>query len=359
LKKNSQSIVFDIGSNSIKIAIGSSKDDHIFIKDYVIMPTPEDAIYNGKIYHKSKIAESIEQYVKKKNIKKLNVKVSISSGDLILRTFEIPKMEEKELKAAVKFEMENLLPEAIDNYVVDFTILEEYEEEIEDGEKMSMFKVQTAALPKAIVEAYLTTFEKAGLSLDIVDIQSNSIAKLFGGRKKLIKDFEDKETIDKNIAIIDLGNQKTTVTIMEYGKIFLNRVINKGGRDITSTIAEILDIDIVEAEKWKLTNNYLKVGNNEQLQTAIESNMEEMIVEINKVIDYFISRSIQKKLDRIYLIGGGAKTMDITKYFEDNLNVVTKLGNDYRNINVNIDETKFSEDLLYLCNVLGILLRKD
>ena len=41
-----------------------------------------------------------------------------------MRNFELPKMEESELKEAVKFEMEHLLPEAIENYVIDFTVLE-------------------------------------------------------------------------------------------------------------------------------------------------------------------------------------------------------------------------------------------
>ena len=62
---------------------------------------------------------------------------------------------------------------------------------------MAWLKVQTAAPPKNVVLTYLDTFEKAGLKIDIIDIQSNSIAKLFGGRKKLIKDFDDTETIDK------------------------------------------------------------------------------------------------------------------------------------------------------------------
>ena len=320
---------------------------------------PEDAIYDGQIYHQSVVAENIEHFIKKKNIKKLNVKISISSSHLILRTFEIPKMEEKELKEAVKFELEHLLPEAIDHYVIDFTILEEYKKEIEDGDQTLVLKVQTAAFPKSIVNAYLTTFNKAGLNIDIVDIQPNSIAKLFGGRKKLIKSFEDEETIDKNIAIIDLGNQKTTIIIIEDENVFLNRVINKGGMNITNIIAETLDMDILQAEEWKLNNDILVQSTNEQLDVAIKIEITEIIQEINKIIDYFISRSAQKRLNGIYLIGGGDKTKDVTKYLKKRLNVITKLGNDYKNIKINVDESKFTEDLLYLCNIIGILLRKD
>lgn len=361
MKKNKQSIIFDFGSKETKIIIGSSKDNHIFIRDYAIVPTPPEAVFNGRIYSKTEIGDLIKDYIKDKPIKKLNMMVSISSGDLILRNFDVPNMEESELRTAVKFELENLLPEPIDNYVMDFTILEEYKDTSDDGEEVSMLKVQTAALPKYIVEAYLLTFQKAGIGIDIVDIQSNSVAKLFGGRKKLIKDFEDEETIDKNIAIIDLGYQKTSITIMEYGKVFLNRTINIGGFEITKTIGDILDMDLAEAERLKVSQDYSGIESSaiEEIQNTIDRLNQEIIMEINKIIEYFISRSIQKKLDRVYLIGGGAKAKGIVELFEKELNIVTKLGNDYRNIEVNTDETKFSEDLLYLCNSLGILLRED
>ncbi len=360
MKKSNQAIAFDFGSSFIKMAVGSSKDYHIQLDSYEIFPTPVDGVSDGKIYHKTKISETIAEKIKKYGVKNKNIIVTISSSETILRNFELPKMEESELKEAVKFEMEHLLPEAIENYVIDFTVLDEYEQETDENEPMAWLKVQTAALPKNVVLTYLDTFEKAGLKIDIIDIQSNSIAKLFGGRKKLIKDFDDIETIDKNIAIIDLGNQKTTITIMEYGSVFLNRVINKGGRDITRIIAEILDIEISKAEAWKKENNFLGENGSDEVSYALRRYLEELLDEINKVIEYFISRSIQKKLDRIYLIGGGANIKDIVAFFERYFNFVTRLGNNYRNIQIGtMDHEGFSEDLLYLCNVLGILLRKE
>lgn len=359
MKKHSNSIVFDIGSKNIKIVVGGNKDNHIFIKDYAIIPTSEGAVYDGKIYQKTAVAENIMRFTKKQRTKRLNVKVSISSSDLILRTFEIPKMEEKELKQAVKFELEYFLPEAIEYYVIDFTVLEEYKKTMEDGDQIQVLKVQTVAIPKMIVDAYLETFDQAGLNIDIVDIQPNNLVKLFGGRKKNIKDFDDEETIDRSIAVIDLGNQKTSMTIIEDGKVFLNRVIDKGGIDISNVIADVLDINIEEAEEWKMNNSFLMESTNEALDLAIKAKMDELVEESKKIIDYFISRSAQKSLDRVYLIGGGAKTIDIAPYFEEGLKLTTRLGNDYRNIETKVDESKFSKDLLYLCNIIGILLRKD
>ena len=79
MKKNKQSIIFDFGSKETKIIIGSSKDNHIFIRDYAIVPTPPEAVFNGRIYSKTEIGDLIK-IILDKPIKKLNKMVSISSG---------------------------------------------------------------------------------------------------------------------------------------------------------------------------------------------------------------------------------------------------------------------------------------
>ncbi|MCR1897979.1 type IV pilus assembly protein PilM [Irregularibacter muris] len=359
MRKTNQSMVFDIGSKNIKAVIGTSKNHQIEIYDYEIIPIPEDSVFDGRILHKTKVAESIEGFHRKKGKRKHKIMVSISSSMTILRNFDLPKMEEEELKEAIRYEMEHLLPEPMENYIVDFTVLDEYLKDIEDGDKVPMVKVQTAALPRAIIMTYINTFEKAGLKIDAIDIQCNGIGKLFGGRKKFIKDFQDEETIDKNIGIIDIGHQNTTITIIEFGKVFLYRVIDKGGKDINRIVADTLGIDERAAEEWKSNTRFLDEEFYKDTPLPLKQYLQDLLMEVQRVIDFSISRSTQKTLDRIYLIGGGAKIQNIAHYFQENLRIATILGNNYRNISVNGSETSFSEDLLYLSNILGILLRKE
>lgn len=352
-------IAFDFGSKNIKIAIGSNKDKHLCLEYYEIIPCPKDAVVDGKIYEKSKISEILKQFVKRNKIKKQKIMLSISSGETILRTFNLPKMEERELKGAVKFELEHLLPESIDSYVIDFNVLEEYQREIEDGEKISMIKVQIAALPKSIVVDYLTNFKKAGLKIDIIDIQSNGIARLFGREEKYNNSFKGQEILNKNIAVIDLGNQKTTITIVESGKVFLSRVIYKGGRDITDIIARTLKGDMEEAEKWKISHNFLTEDSHVEIYSALRYYLEDFMMEFRNIIDYFVSRGIEKRLDGIYLIGGGAKAQGICQYFKNYTNIDTKLRNCDENIYVKTNKKIFHEDFLYLCDIIGILSRRE
>ena len=43
------------------MAVGSSKDYHIQLDSYEIFPTPVDGVSDGKIYHKTKISETIAE----------------------------------------------------------------------------------------------------------------------------------------------------------------------------------------------------------------------------------------------------------------------------------------------------------
>ncbi|RBP46673.1 type IV pilus assembly protein PilM [Garciella nitratireducens] len=358
--RKKQAVAFDFGSKNIKFAIGKNKDKYFYLDGYEIISTPKDAISNGKIYDKSKISEMLIQFKKRNKIKRHKIMVSISSGETILRIFEIPKMEERELRKAVKFELEHLLPNSIDNYVVDFNILQEYETKIENGERISMIKVQAAVLPKNIVVNYLTSFKDAGLKIDIIDISSNNMLKLFDSKKIDGNLFKDQKSFNKNIAVIDLGNEKTMVTILEFGKVFLNRVIYRGGRDITNIIAQAFKINKEEAEEWKINHNFLTDNSHTEVYNTLKNYLEDFMSELFSIIDYFISRSAEKKLDVIYLIGGGANMKGICKYFENYIHINTQLGNYYiTNDYIKTKREIFQKDLLYLSDVIGILLRKE
>ena len=50
--------------------------------------------------------------------------------------------------------------------------IEEYKDTSDDGEEVSMLKVQTAALPKIYCGSLSINLQKAGIGIDIVDIQS-------------------------------------------------------------------------------------------------------------------------------------------------------------------------------------------
>lgn len=350
---------FDFGSKNIKLIIGSVREGRITIYDYDIIQTPNGAISDGKIIDKQNIINSLSKYMKK--IKKINEKrLVISSSEVILRTFDLPKMENKELNEAIVYEMGVLLPESVDSYVLDCSVMLEYEKNGEDGKNVDMLKVQGIAIRKEIIYDYLYCFDKLGIKIDVIDVQSNSAIKLFYNKKSF-----NKSKKEKNVAIIDFGHQKTSITIVEGYNIFLHRVINKGGLDITKFIAEIMNTNFENAEKWKHKNSFkfIHKPNKNHIEKLLYDRISiifnDISSELYKIIEFFVSSSRQRKLDKIYLVGGGAFIPHICEYIAEHVDTPTELGNLYGGLEVKkIDGRIVNDDLLYLYNCMGILIRR-
>ncbi|NTW72388.1 MAG: type IV pilus assembly protein PilM [Eubacteriaceae bacterium] len=359
---NNSVTVFDFGSKNSKMIQTHFKDKTIVVDFYEIVPTPEDAIKDGKIADYNKLVNIMTTMVKKAKGKGNDNRLVLSSSEVVIRSFDLPKMEYGDLKEAVKFEMAVLLPEKIEHYVVDCSVSEEFMKINDEGNEVKMYQVQAVAVSKRIVNDYLDAMNKVGAKISVVDVQSNCEIKLFTSGAKYFVDAQGNTADEKNVAIIDFGHQKTSVTILEDNKVFLHRVLHTGGRDLTKIISEALDLPLDEAENWKHNNDFAFLRKNAMnevesiLYDEITKVFHDITMEIYQVIEFFISMSKRKKLDSIYLIGGGSLIPGIGEYIQQYINVHTEVVSKLSN--VNFSKLEKSSDLAFLSDCLGAAIRR-
>ncbi len=352
--------VFDFGSKNSKMIQAHMKDKTVHVENYEILPTPEDAVKDGKIADANKMGNVIANFLKKAKTK--DGRLLLASSEVVLRTFDLPKMEHGELKEAIKYEMSVLLPERVENYVVDCSIIDEYDKIDEEGKEVKMYQLQGVAVSKKLVNDYLDIFTKHNLKVEIVDVQPNAEIKLFTGPGAYVPLDIDNGAQAENLAIIDFGHQKTSVTILEDKKLFLHRTLHQGGRDITNIISEALDLPWDEAESWKHNNDFAFLQKNAMnevesiLYDEITKVFHDITMEINQVIEFFISMSKRKKLDQIYLLGGGSLIPGISEYIQRYINIPTEVVSTLNN--VNIKGLKDPTHIAFLADCVGGVIRR-
>ncbi|MBF7095753.1 pilus assembly protein PilM [Alkalibacter mobilis] len=352
--------VFDFGSKSTKVLYATVKDKSIHVEDYEIIGTPQGAIKDGKLNDVNSVVNMLSTHLKR--MKGNENRLLLASSEVVLRTFEMPKMGTKELKEAVKYEMSVLLPESLDHFVVDASIIDEYDRISEDGKEVKMNQLQGVAVNKKIVNDYLDFFNKHGGKISVVDVQSNAEIKLFTGNNPNISPKNDAGEDCGDIAIIDFGHQKTGITILEDKKLFLHRTLHKGGFDITNIISETLDLPFDEAEKWKHTNDFefLKKNSMNEVESIlydeISNVFHDITMEISQIIEFFISMSKQKKLDRIYLVGGGSLIPGFTDYIHRYVNIPVELVLDLDN--VTFKNLRNPSHVALLADSIGAVIRR-
>ncbi|MFZ7133848.1 MAG: pilus assembly protein PilM [Eubacteriales bacterium] len=357
LIKDKRITVFDLGSQNIKMLMGKIKDKVIHIENYEIFPTPKNTIKDGKIMDK----ESITSFLSKIKIKGKDIRIVLSSDEIVLRNFDFPKMDKDELLDAIKFEMSILLPENVEQYSIDCYIMDEYTK-INDQKEVTMVKVQGVAILNHVVEDYVQCFLKAGYKINMVDIQSNCLNKLFCSDEGYIQKQGEVPLAQRNIAIIDFGHEKTSLTFVENKQVFLHRVLNGGASNITNILANTLKLDLEEAEKWKqeIDFSFLKSDSMTEIESRladdINKNFHDITLEIYQVIEFFISMSTKKKLDDIFLIGGGILIMPhIHEFIEHYANIKPQFVHTLHKIQSAPIPQK---DMSIIMNSLGAFIRR-
>jgi type IV pilus assembly protein PilM len=360
LGKKQSVTVFDFGSKNSKMVTAHQRNGNIQVESYAILPTPDGAIDNGNIANTSAMDGLLEEFLRLE--KPGDTRLLLSSNDVVIRTFQLPKMEAKELKEAVKYEMSVILPDRMENYIVDSSVIDEYVRQNDEGQDVAMNTLQGVAVPRNMVMAYLEMFERQNVKVSVVDIQPNAQIKLVNGPVVAFDLRLPDEGVCENIAIVDFGHQKTGITLLENQKLFLQRSLSSGGRDITKIISEALDMTIDEAEVWKRSNDFAFLSKQDLneveklLYDQITNVLYDITMEINQVFEFFVSMSKKKKLDRIFLVGGGACIPGVDEYIQRYTNIpsvrVVSLEN------VMFKDGKKDTDVPFLVDSIGAVVRR-
>lgn len=313
-------VSIDLGSQNIHMVCGNTSKGSIEVRNAVLKPMPEGIFKDGKIEDFKTLKEAIKNILTENKIKDKNSVLTIQSTSVITRDITLPTVKHEELDNMVKYEIEQYLPIVATEYIIEYTLIEEVEE---DGIKQS--KIQVAAMPKNMVENYLNLVKEAGLKPAALDIHSNAVAKLFANPMAIN---QDTYSLDRTIAFIDLGYRSIIIHILSKGKLAFSRIITLGAREIDSEISITCNLTLEQAEARKikeanLDSREFERSSSETFQDTIRSKLDIWMSEIQKIFQYYVSRSTGNRIDGIYLFGGSSKLNGLPRYVEQALNIKT------------------------------------
>jgi type IV pilus assembly protein PilM len=211
----------DIGSHSIKL-IGlkmTSKGPfltHLGIRD---IPLGHD---EDRVGYLSGILKDL---LKEVGIKSGKVRMTVSGSGVNIKRISIPDMPKAELREAVRWEIKGSLPFPVETAQIDFHILGEV---IED--KIKKLDLMVVSCPSHLIDQTFSIARGAGLEPIHLDVAPFALwdAFLTWGQPK-----EGEE-----VALIDLGADKTGVHLFKGGILQFSREVTPAGADITRAIID-------------------------------------------------------------------------------------------------------------------------
>lgn len=345
-EKSRNVISFDIGASSIKMVTGKYSREKLVINKCIDIITPDGVINDGRIVNQDTLKDIIKFSLNENKIKAQDVIITTNSSLVINREIVIPKVEADEIDTVIRYEIQQYLPINLDDYILQFIILEELEDE--SGQKL---KVNVIAYPDKIARGYYDLINSLGLTPYVLDVTYNSINKI-ANYSELSK-VGDKGTV----AFVDMGGNSVNVTVLKDGKLDFTRMIKTGGDNIDFALSQKLNMSVKSTESIKIEKGkLLDIKDDDVINNALKICIDEIVMDLERIIKFYSNKSVGNKIDKIFVYGGTSNIKGIDNYLEEKFDIKTEKIDKLNNIEFASKELKELSMEQYL-NAIGAIIR--
>jgi type IV pilus assembly protein PilM len=331
----------DISQGSVKCVLLSEHGDSVKLKAFAETALPEGVVVNGDIEQEDKLVDVLRSFRLRNGIHYASA--SLPEKKAYIYQTLIPR-ETKNLKSGVEFDFEAHVPLPPKEAIFDF----EPVRRLESGTVVSV-----TAYAKRIVQEYQSVFEKAGITLRSLEVESQALARAVVG-------LSDRT---KTVLMIDFGKHTTRIAIVQYGVVAFTATVDVGGDAMTQAVMKRMNVPEPEAEKIKNEKGFLMSPANKDLVEALMSTVSVVKDEVVKHMSYWNNPSSddvpRKPIERAIICGGNANLRGFPEYLEGFLNVPVSIANVWSNalsFDTYVPHMQFSDSLEY-ATAIGLSLR--
>jgi type IV pilus assembly protein PilM len=309
----------DMGTTSIKIVEVSRGKKQPKIQNYGVLESyghlerVNDAIQTSSL----KIMEKETAHLLKLLLDKLKIKshqaiASIPAFSAFVTLMEMPSMPEADTAKTVSFQINQYIPLPSSEVAIEW--IKSGEKEDEKG--FTKQEILIISVPNEQIKRYQNIFKLAGLKLKALEIESLSLIRA------LIAN-DPTPTL-----IVDIGARSTNIAVSDKGFLKYNYQTDFAGSSLTQAIANGLSINVGRAEELKKQRGLLGAGGEYELSTLTLPFLDAIISEVKRAKANY-EKNQEGKIERLILAGGGANLLGIEKYFEEQMNLPTIIGNPF------------------------------
>lgn len=298
----------DIGHGKVRVMQLAPAKHRLHLVGYGETTFEPSAIKEGVIETPEIVAEAVQNLFKHHlvgDITTTRVAMAVPMARAFTRSLEAPKLSDKELAEAVINEAEQYVPASLEDLYVDYTRVGT------TADKTTAFIV---AMPKTIVDSYLTLGRMLGLETVALQTSSGAGAQLF---------HRDPQS-DVPSVLIDFGSNSADITVYDQGPA-VSGTVACGSELITAAIAHELNVTEKEATLIKAKYGLNLSKKQSQIQKALDPTLSLLVKEIKRTVRYYEEHVHDKrKISQVIIAGGGANMPGLAEYLTSNLRMAVR-----------------------------------
>lgn len=282
----------DLGTANIKLAELTISEQNV-LETYGIVNVSAQIDTKSEGSSLKNVAANLKKLCAVSGVTSKQCNVSLPNSAVFSSVLDMPVLTEKELDSAIQFEAKKYVPLPPDEVNVSWSVVSK------DPGGLKQ-KVLLTAVPKIVIQNYLSVFAEAGLEPMVMEIEALALTRSLVG--------EDKSTQ----LIVDIGSKGTSVCLVTDGILQLSRNFVFGGDTITNKIAETLKLSVVRAEQFKKD---FGVRESTFLPETIRPILQNLKDEMKRLLSVQASTGV--KVSTVKFTGGGSNLPGLLEYFKD------------------------------------------
>jgi type IV pilus assembly protein PilM len=233
-------IGLDIGSTAVR-AVEVTGGDPPSVIHAAQVPLAPGAVESGEVKEPEQVSEALRELWQRGGFKSKRVYMGVGNQRVVVREIALPYLPEKELRASLGFQVQEFIPMSVDDAVLDYDPVGEFEQDDRRMLRMLLVAAQRSMVDVVVAAALGAKLEPAGLDL-VPFAMVRSV-----GTTGVGMDLEE----EGDEAVVDVGAHVTNIVVHAQGNTRFVRILPSGGRDITVAIARGLGITEELAERLK------------------------------------------------------------------------------------------------------------
>jgi type IV pilus assembly protein PilM len=308
-------IGLDIGSTAVRAAEITLGDRPEVIRAAQV-PLDPGAVENGEVRDPPMVADSIRELWQRGGFKGRQVYLGIGNQRVVVREIALPWLPEKELKASLALQVQEFIPMSVDEAVLDYDPVGEFEHD-----DRRMLRMLLVAAQKIMVEAEVSAVTGARLDPVGLDLIPFALVRSVGTVEEGM-DLEEQH----DEAILDIGAHVSNIVVHRQGLTRFVRILPSGGRDVTMAIARATGVDEEVAERLKRGETIEGAPAPEDTRPVAMQRAGAFVDEVRSSLEFYSAQTPGARIVRVLICGGGSKLGGLLELLRERIPATVERG---------------------------------
>lgn len=358
IPKSGKGIGIEIGSERINIARIRKQGQALKASLYPSIEVPEGIFEDGHIVNSDELCALIQSALAENKLKVSRVATALPMREAVMRIIPVPEeLQDEELKDVLNQEASLYLPYPREQVDLDYQKLGI----IDDEDGIAKVQVLLVATRKEVTDSYIETFQKAGLTIDVLEINSFALIRTI---REQLRQFSSQEAV----VLVDIEYDTTEVAIILNGIPQFNRSIPIGTYHLQDSLTKAMNLP--SSRKIELLQGMTipNLGTQDSTATGYtEGNpgmasliraLSELGDELRRSTDFYKSQNENLKIEQMLLAGPGSAIGQLDEFFTQRLNLSTVKIDPVASLGLQLESEISEVQRAEIGTVLGLAMRQ-